>query len=317
MFEKSKYCLVNGCFTVKKALILVVLLIAVFVGEVLLFDNNSHSQNNKPLIAVTSYPLYEITHKLIGEKIEINKLIPYGAETHTYMPSVKTMSGILEADLFIYNGLGIEPWIKQDYHNALDMSKHVKLNENHECDEHHEGHNHDEDADPHYWLDLNNMISMTKVIQEKLNSNYPEHKTLVDANAHIYINELQVLESSFKSRLKVCKRDEIVVNHNAFGYLASNYNFQVHSVTGLSPDEQVSAKKMKEITDLVRDENIKVIFFESFVSSKVAQTISKETGASVESLQPLANVTQAEAKQGYVFIMRENLEKLSTALECE
>ena len=307
----------NGYFTVKKALVLVVLLIAVFVGELLLFDNNTRSENKTPLISVTSYPLYEITHKLIGSKIEVDKLIPYGVETHTYMPSVKTMSSIFKADLFIYNGLGIEPWIKQDYENALDMSKHVKLNENHECHEHEEGHHHDEDADPHYWLDLNNMIRMTKVIQERLNNDFPENKTLVDANAHEYINELKALESSFESRLKVCKRDEIVVNHNAFGYIASNYDFQVHSVTGLSPDEQVSAKKMKEITDLVKDENIKVIFFESFVSSKVAQTISKETGARVESLQPLANVTEAEADQGYILIMQENLEKLSTALECK
>ena len=292
------------------------MLIAVFIGELLLFDNNTHIQSKAPVIAVTSYPLYEITHKLIGSQIEINKLIPNGIEIHTYRPSVKTISSIVQADLFIYNGLGIEPWIKKGYENALDMSAHVKLNESHEFEEH-DDHHHDADADPHYWLDVNNMIRMTKVIQEKLTSSFPEYKIIIDKNSDLYISELQALESSFKSRLKVCKRDEIVVNHNAFGYLASNYGFHVHSLTGLSPDEQVSAKKMKGITDLLKDEDIKVIFFESFVSSKIAQTISKETGADIQSLQPLANVTQAEADQGYVNIMKENLKKLSAALECE
>ena len=74
---------------------------------------------------------------------------------------------------------------------------------------------------------------------------------------------------------------------------------------------------MKEMTDLVKEENINTIFFESFVSDKLAQGISKETGAKVESLQPLANVTEEEAKKGYILIMQENLKKLSYAMECE
>jgi zinc transport system substrate-binding protein len=74
---------------------------------------------------------------------------------------------------------------------------------------------------------------------------------------------------------------------------------------------------MREVTDLVKEEDIKIIFFESFVSDKIAQTISKETGASVQSLQPLANVTEDEAKKGYILIMQENLRKLSAAMECE
>jgi zinc transport system substrate-binding protein len=74
---------------------------------------------------------------------------------------------------------------------------------------------------------------------------------------------------------------------------------------------------MKEITDLLNHEKFNTIFFESFVSPKLAQTIAKETGVQVESLQPLANVTQEEAKKGYIALMRENLHKLSAAMECE
>ena len=73
---------------------------------------------------------------------------------------------------------------------------------------------------------------------------------------------------------------------------------------------------MKEIADLVKEEGIKTIFFESFISPKVSQTIAKETGVQVQSLQPLANVTQDEASQGYIVLMRENLKKLSSAMEC-
>ena len=301
----------------KKALVLVVLLLAVFIGEMLMNENNTPIQNQDNYISVTSFPLFEISTKLIGEHVKINKLIPYGIETHTPMPSVKTMTEISKSKFFIYNGLGIEPWIKKKYENAIDMSKFIELNEMDDTDTDEDEHHHsDEGLDPHYWLDIENMIRMTGVLSERFGTSFPEHKTLIENNARRYIAELRVLEDEYTKSLSLCTRHEIVVNHNAFGYLAKKYNFSVHSVTGLSPDEQVSAKKMKEIADLVKEEGIKTIFFESFISPKVSQTIAKETGVQVQSLQPLANVTQDEASQGYIVLMRENLKKLSSAMEC-
>jgi len=299
----------------KKALILIVLLLMVFIGEILMYENNTSAQDQEPIISVTSYPLFEIASKLIGQKVQVHKLIPFGVEAHTYTPSVKTMAIISKSKLFIYNGLGMEPWIKKPYANQINMSEFIQLNRINEV--HDDGHHHEnEGVDPHYWLDIDNMIRMTVLMSEKLILNFPEHKDLIDKNAKSYINELKALQEEYKEGLSMCKRHEIVVNHNAFGYLAQRYNFAVHSVTGLSADEQASAKKMKEITDLVRDEGIKTVFFERFISPKIAQTISKETGVEIQSLQPLANVTKDEASKGYIILMRENLRKLSVAMEC-
>ena len=305
----------------KKALIFLVLLIAVFLGEVLIYDKNSHPEEVKPFIAVTSFPLYEICTHLLEDKIEVKKLIPFGVETHAYTPSVKTMTQVNNAELFVYNGLGMETWITQTYDNALDMSQFVKLNAveqdahcNHEKDEHEHSHG---ESDPHYWLDTENMIRMTLVLAQKLEKRFPELKETIEKNEVVYIDTLKTLNTQYEQRLKTCKFREIVVNHNAFGYLAHKYDFHTHFLTGLSPDEQVSAKKMTELASFVKEESIKTIFFESFVSPKMAETLSKETGAKVESLQPLANVTQEESKKGYVFIMQENLEKISNAMECE
>ena len=299
----------------KKALILVVLLLAVFIGELLIFENKTPDQN--PYIAVTSFALYDISNHVAGGKIEIKKLVPFGVEMHTYMPSAKTMSELSKAKIFIFNGLGVEPWIKKEYPNQLDMSKFVKLQEAHgeECVE--DDHHHEDEADPHYWLDIDNMILMTKAIALNLSQTFPEHKTSFEANAKAYIIELKKLDKEYVDALRGCKHQEIVVNHNAFGYLGHRYGFSSHSVTGLSPDEQVSAKKMREITDLVKSEDIKVVFFESFVSPEVAQTISNETGAKAQSLQPLANVNRDEEAKGYIGLMRDNLQKLKTAMECK
>ncbi len=300
----------------KKALILVVLLLAVFIGELLIFEDKTPAKN--PYIAVTSFALYDICDHIAQGKVEVKKLIPFGVEMHTYMPSAKTMSELSEAEIFIFNGLGVEPWIKKEYPNQLDMSRFVKLEEaNDEHDHEEDGHHHEGEEDPHYWLDIGNMIMMTKAIAQKFSESFPEHKTLFNTNAKVYIEELKKLDIEYADALQGCKHEEIVVNHNAFGYLGHRYGFSSHSVTGLSPDEQVSAKKMREITDLVKDEDIKIVFFESFVSPAIAKTISTETGAQVQSLQPLANVNKEEETKGYLGLMRENLQKLKTAMECK
>lgn len=299
----------------KKALILIIIVLAVFIGEIVIFDENGHAQEAKPYIAVTNFALYDIATHVVGEKVEVKKLIPFGVDAHTYMPSVKTMSELSNAELFLFIGLGMEPWIKKEK-NGLDMSRFVQLKAQ-SCS-HKDEHEHGKGSlDPHYWLSIENMILMTRVLVTKAAEHFPEQSAEFHKNAQAYIEKLRELDTEFKERLAHCKRTEIVLNHNAFSYLAQSYGFTSHSVTGLSPDEQASAKQMREIIDLVKNEGIEIIFFESFVSPKVSETIAKETGARVDSLQPLANVTEDEAGRGYIGLMRENLDKLSSAMECE
>lgn len=303
----------------KKALILVALLFVVFIGEILMFENKIKTQEEDPYIAVTNFAIYEIVNIIAGKEIKVKKLVPFGVEAHTYMPSVKTRAAISNAELFVFNGLGIEPWVKTEYPNQMNMSKFVKLKRaDEEEHESHGGHDHgDEEADPHYWLDIGNMILMTEALTTELSKHFPQNEQEFSKNSRMYIEKLKILELEYTKGLKNCAHREIVVNHNAFAYLGERYKFEVHSITGLSPDEQASAKKMKEITDLLSQEKFNTIFFESFVSPKLAQTIAKETGVKVEPLQPLANVTEEEAKKGYIGLMRENLHKLSSAMECE
>lgn len=303
----------------KKALILVALLLALFIGEMLMFENNTKAKEAHPYIAVTNFAIYEIASTLAGNHIEVKKLVPFGVETHTYIPSVKVIAELSKAELFVFNGLGMEPWIKTEYPNQMDLSKFVKLKSAAEEEEEgHEGHEHGhEDADPHYWLDIQNMVLMTEALTKELNKHFPQYEQEFADNSKVYIEKLKALEAEYSKVLENCSHREIVVNHNAFAYLGERYRFDSHSITGLSPDEQASAKKMKEITDLLSREKFNTIFFESFVSPKLAQTIAKETGVKVKSLQPLANVTQEEAKKGYIGLMRENLYKLAAAMECE
>lgn len=294
-------------------------------------DKNLVTDNNKALISVSTFSIYDATKHIAGETVEISMILPFGVDTHSYEPVPKEVVRLYESDLVIYSGAGLEPWISgyEFKNNSINMSLHVDLKEigKHDDEHHHEEHHehdheehHDEATtfDPHYWLDLQNMIKVANRITKELVALFPQNKELYTQNRDDYIKMLNKLDDDYKARLSSCKANTIVVNHNAFSYLSSRYGFEVEALSGLSPEAEPSAKNMANLIEHVKEHKLKTIFFESFVSDKAIKSIANEAKVGVDVLQPLGNITADEAKKRLTYedIMRSNLEKIQKALEC-
>jgi zinc transport system substrate-binding protein len=257
------------------------------------------------------------------DKAEVLMLIPFGKDIHSYEPTPKDRASLQKSTIFFYSGGGLEPWADQfEHHNRIDMSHHVRLNalsdDEDKHEEHHEEHHHIMN-DPHYWLSIDNMIVSAETIADVLSKIYPNSKLFFQSNAAEYIVELKKVQKEYKRVLSTCKNDVLAVNHNAFGYLSSEYGFHVKSLSGFSTDALPSAQSMKDLINTVKEHHISMIFFEPFSSDRLMQTVANESNTTVTTLHPLANITREEAaqKKSYVAIMRENLHKLSRALVCE
>lgn len=307
-------------------------IILAVIGGLALFapqgENAGPSGEKKPVASVSTFPLYEAARAVAGSGMDIRTIIPLGADPHVFSPNPKQVAEISESAVFIYNGAGFESWA-ESLRNTLpsgveviDMSRYVKLLENgeeHRSEEEEAADDHEHGAhDPHYWLDIDNMIAMTKKMESAFSAISPQNAPLYRKNASGYVAELKKLKSEYAAGLGECKNRLLVSNHDAFGYLAHANGLETVSVVGLSTDEQPSAKHIAEIVALVRDRNVKTIFFEALVNDSVAQTISRETGAKAVALQPLANISEDElqSRQTYLGVMRENLAKLRDAMEC-
>lgn len=280
----------------------------------------------KPVVFVSTFSLLEAAKTIAAGELEINNIIPLGSDAHMFSPSPTQVAKISSAALFIYNGAGFETWAQglkntlPDTVQVVDMSQYVMLQKSQDehHDEHHEG-EHDHGAyDPHYWLDIDNMIAMTQTLEAHFSKLLPEKKELFQKNAANYIQQLQKLKSEYQVGLAVCKNRTLVTNHDAFGYLAHANQLENISVIGLSSDEQPSAQMVAHIVDIVKDHRVKTIFFEELVNDNVAQAIAKETGVEAVPLQPLENISEDELKlhQTYLSIMRGNLAKLRESMEC-
>lgn len=303
-----------------------ILIVAVFLLQMFVLKQDAKIQEQKdaekPVVALSTFSLYDIAKNISQDTIELVMILPFGVDAHSFEPTPLLMTKIMQSDVVIYNGAGLEPWTSSFKFKGkvIDMSKHVDLlSLEHDHDSEHHHHHHDEEIDPHYWLDIKNMITATNIITKEFSKLSNVNEELYKNNAKKYISELNMIDAKYKERLKSCKKDTIIVNHNAFSYLSENYGFEVEALSGLSPDAQPNAKNMLKLISHVKEHGLKVIFFESFVSDKAMKSIASEAKVEVDVLQPLGNITADEAKKNsnYKDIMLENLEKIHRALECE
>lgn len=285
------------------------------------------SSQTKPIISVSTFALYEIAKTVAGDSVEVHPIIPLGTDAHMFTPNPSQVAEISKSALFVYNGAGFESWAGNlkntlpQTTQVVDMSQNVVLLKSeieHHGEETDGEHHHDGAFDPHYWLDIDNMIKMTQIFDAEFSKLLPAEAEVIHGNAATYIGELQRLKAEYTSGLAECKNRTLVSNHDAFGYLASANKLENVSVIGLSSDEQPSAKNIADIIATIHKHGVKTIFFEEFINDNVSQTIAKETGAKAVALQPLENISEDELKshQTYITIMRENLKKLREAMEC-
>jgi len=304
--------------------IIFVLIIATFILQIYVSkqDKELEIQNKKPTVALSTFSLYDIAKHISQDSLELVMILPFGVDAHSFEPTPKLMAKILQSNLVVYSGAGLEPWTEsfEFKSKVIDMSKFVKLRKlDADAHSHHEHHGHCEEAvDPHYWLDIQNMIIATKLISKEFIKLLPDNAKLYKLRRDKYVAMLKSLDAKYKESLRECQKDTIIVNHNAFSYLSSNYGFHVEALSGLSPDAQPSAKSMVRLIEHIKEHAVSTIFFESFVSDRAMKSIAAEAKVSVDVLQPLGNITRDEADKKLTFedIMLDNLQKISKALVC-
>ncbi|MDD7766726.1 MULTISPECIES: metal ABC transporter solute-binding protein, Zn/Mn family [Anaerococcus] len=148
--------------------------------------------------------------------------------------------------------------------------------------------------------------------KEKVVEIDPKNKDYYKKNLDENIAKFKQLDKKFADELKNVDENKryFVVSHAAFNYLADDYNLKQVAVTGISPEDEPSAKQLKTIADFVKKHDISTIFFEGKATPKVAETLAKSTNTKTSTLYTMENLTKEEAEMGYLKLMEKNLEAL-------
>lgn len=302
--------------------------IIVVIGVLLIFtamlfaisqDNIAEDKKNAISLVVSFYPLEYLANSIGGERVSVVNLTPPGAEPHDFEASPRDIEMLSRADIFVYNGSGLEPWI---FGWTTGSFKHprftVNMTEKLETDGN-ELIKRGNATDPHVWLDPVIMRKEALILRDTLIVADPSYENIYRENTSRLLAELDLLDARYRESLRVCEIRDMVVSHEAFAYLARTYDLSVISIAGISPDEEPSPKTLAYISDLAREKNIKYIFFEAIANPKLSQAIAREIGAETLVLNTLESLTVDELRSGedYASVMGQNLNNLKKAFVCQ
>jgi len=92
--------------------IIFVLIVVVFILQMYVSkqDAKVEVKNQKPTVSLSTFALFDIARNISNDSIDLVMILPFGVDAHSFEPTPKLMAKILESDLVVYSGAGLEPW---------------------------------------------------------------------------------------------------------------------------------------------------------------------------------------------------------------
>lgn len=278
------------------------------------------------VLASTSF-LADIAQNVAGDRVQVESLLPIGADPHAYQAAPSDVSKIAESDVLILNGLDYEHFIEPLLENADGERLVIEATaglETHSAEEHagetESGTDHDHEAgDPHLWLDPNLVITYVENIRAGLSEADPEGAETYAANAEAYTAQLVALDAFIKEQVASvpAERRLLVTNHEALGYFAERYGFEVVDtiLPSFSSEASASAQEIAASIDAVKGSGAPAIFLGEVENADLANQIAAETDVKVVNTLHLESLTDGEPAQTYIDMMKHNVTQIVSALK--
>ncbi|XJS10380.1 metal ABC transporter solute-binding protein, Zn/Mn family [Aerococcaceae bacterium WGS1372] len=276
-------------------------------------------------VVTTFYPMYFLADRIGGDDVNVSLLLDKGQDAHSYESTARDVVTVQESDLFIYQDDEMEFFV-QDLLSVVDTDKTYVLEstqglellegEGHDEHGHEDEHDHEEghshEYDPHTWLDPAFYSEQALNVRDALIEVDPANAEHYEANAQQLVDELLALDQEFEEGLQSLSNRTMVVQHEAFGYLAHAYDLKQVAITGLMTNTEPSAQQLVEISKFIAENNVETIYIDPATSTSISEAVADTTGVKLRPLRTLESVSTEEMEQGidYLSIMRDNLNQL-------
>jgi len=277
-------------------------------------------------VVTSFYPIYLFALNLLDgvDGVEVTNLTePTTGCLHDYQLQTGDMKTLSRADAFLINGAGMEGYLEGVFEAfptlpVIDASTGVTLLE--DCSDHdhdeHDGHDHDHAYNAHIWLDAQNAILMVNNLADGLIVALPAHAEAIAVNRDAYVTRLAALDAELESALAALPNKDIITFHEAFPYFAEAYGLHVAAVVNRDPDDALSPRALAELCKTVTSLGTPPLFTEPQYEDVAAQTIARETGATIHTLDPIVTGPERDIPLTYYEdVMRQNMAVLLSALE--
>ncbi len=268
-------------------------------------DESNGATLSAPLMATTSIWADIASQVACGEAVVA--IVPAGADPHSFEPSLHDRELLDSATIVIANGSDLEEslvdlldTIAANGVNVVQMTTHVDLLT----------------GDPHIWQDPTRIAGALDVIAFAVIAAGRDPDAIHECT-DAYRAELEDLDADIKAILEPIPsaRRVLVTSHDALGYFADRYGFEVVGTVlpSTSTIAETSAAQLAELADVISEHAVPAIFVEEFESSADANALASRLGVAIIPL-----VTDSLAADGaastYVGLLRSNAEAIAAAL---
>lgn len=285
-------------------------------------DSTASTNNGRLSVVATTSIVADVVKQVGGDAVEVQTLLPLGSDPHSYQPAPRDLTAVADASVIFANGAGLEEFLKPLIDSAgatarvVEVSDGVPLLEGSaEGSDLQDTHS----ADPHTWVDPNNVLVWVENIRAALTELQPDKAAEFQANADRYSAELRDLDIWIRQQVETIPPENrvLVTDHLVYGYFAEEYGFtQVGAVIpGFSTDSSPSAQELAMIEEQIRSYNAKAIFIGEGAISAVVKQVVEDTQIKLVKLYHSSLSTPNGEAPTYIKMMRYNVNAIVSALK--
>lgn len=277
-----------GTTIVVTAVVMLVISLSIFAPQ---GDGRARSAaGQRPLRVVTSTGIFaDMAAHVGGDAVDVTALIPAGADPHAWDPSIREMRALAEADIFIYNGLGLEPWVERtlkavapQHLTTIVLSEGLPtLGEAQFAVA--DGDRDTRGGDPHMWLDIRNGIAYAQRMAKAFIDAAPDAEQSIRRQTKRYVAQLEALDEWFQQQVDGIppERRVLVTDHDAYVYMAERYGLKRAGFVSANPDREPSPREMARLVDAIRSAGAPTLFAEPHVGTHFIDELARETGVRI------------------------------------
>jgi len=253
--------------------------LAVSLAGILAWTATPVSAAEKFKVVTTFTVIADMAQNVAGDAAEVVSITRPGAEIHEYQPTPGDILKARDADLILWNGLGLELWFERFFRRFEGVPRVVVSDGVTPIgigDGPYEG-----KPNPHTWMSPTAAQVYVDNIRDALVKYDPSHADTYRQNAQAYKQKIQAAIDPIRQVLQrvPAERRWLVTSEGAFSYLARDFDLKEQYLWPINADQQGTPQQIRRVIDTVKDNRIPAIFSESTVSASPAQQVARETGA--------------------------------------
>ena len=236
-------------------------------------------------VVATTTQIADWSRAIGGEAVEVHQILKPNSDPHEYELRPADVEAAAGAEIVFENGDNLDPWAGKLVDDAggnpdvVDLGKSVPERLRGE-----ESGVESSSVDPHWWHDPRNVIAVVGAIRAALIRHSPAQRATFERRSRKYLAALKKLDRAVAAcidRVPPAER-KLVTDHDALGYFAHRYGLQIVGtvIPSQTTEAQPSAGELAKLVSVIKREQVRAVFPERSVNTKLAKAIAKRTGAS-------------------------------------